>query len=176
MKLLSKVQYKAEECKRQVTKSQEVTAYQLPEALQSTAGQEYVLTILETHSVSIPQPQQTTTGQPVTVIAKVQQPSESLSSSAQPTSYVVVDDQQRGTSRQMMFNPPSVATSQQEESPSLFVAIPSVLTYQQMDTPQPFSPSQLQPALSPVPSSTCHEHSKPPSQSSQQRQSQPKSD
>ena len=103
------------------------------------------------------------------MIAKVQQPSGPSSSSAQPTSYVVVDDQQPGTFRQMIFNPPSVAPLQQEESQhntsglsSLFVAIHSVLTYQQMDTPQPFSPSQLQPAPSPVPSSTHHEHSGPP--------------
>ena len=175
LKLLSEIQYKAEERKRQVT-------YQLPQASQSTAGGEYILTIPETQPVSIPvvQPQQTTTGQPVTVIAKVQQPSGPSSSSAQPTSYVVVDDQQPGTSRRMILNPPSVAPSQQEESQhntsglsSLFAAIPSVLTYQQMDTPQPFSPSQLQPAPSPVPSSTHHEQSTPPSQSSQQ--SQPKS-
>ena len=92
------------------------------------------------------------------MIAKVQQPPRPLSASAQPTSYIVVDDQQPGTSRQMFFNPPSVAPSQQEESQhntsglsSLFAAIPSVLTYQQMDTPQPFSPSQLQPAPSAVP-------------------------
>ena len=179
--LLSEIQYKAEERKRQVTTSQEVTTYQLPEASQSTAAREYVLTIPETQPVSIPvvQPQQTTTGQPVTVIAKVQQPSGPSSSSAQPT-YVVVDDQQPGTSRQMLFNPPSVAPSQQEESQhntsglsSLFAAIPSVLMYQQMDTPQPFSPSQLQPAPSPVPSSTHQKQSRPPSQSSQH--SQPKS-
>ena len=95
------------------------------------------------------------------MIAKVQQPPRPSSTSAQPTSYVVVDDQQPGTSRQMLFNPPSVAPSQQEESQhntsglsSLFAAIPSVLTYQQMDTPQPFSPSQLQPTPSPVLSST----------------------
>ena len=87
--------------------------------------------------------------------------------SAQPTSYVVVDDQQPGTSRQMIFNPPSVAPSQQEESQhntsglsSRFTAISSVLTYQQMDTPPP-----------PVPSFTHHEHSRPPSQSSQQSKS-----
>ena len=55
------------------------------------------------------------TGEPVTVIAKVQQPSRPSSVSAQPTSYVVVDDQQPGTSRQMIFNPPSVVPSQQEE-------------------------------------------------------------
>ena len=115
VKLLSEIQYKAKECKRQVTTSQEVITYQLPEASQSTAGWKYVLTIPETQPVSIPvvQPQQTTTGQPVTVIAKVQQPSGPSSSSAQPTAYVVVDDQQPGTSRQMIFNPPSVAPSQQ---------------------------------------------------------------
>ena len=96
------------------------------------------MTIPEPQPVSIPvvQPQQTTTGQPVTVIAKVQQPSGPSPSSAQPTSYVVVDNQQPGTSRQMIFNPPSVAPSQQEESQhntsglsSLFAAIPSVLQY-----------------------------------------------
>ena len=116
----------------------------------------------------------------VTVIAKAQQPSGPSSSSPQPTSYVVVDDQQPGTTRQMILNPTSVAPSHQESQDnttglsSLFAAIPSVLTYQQMDTPQPFSPSQLQPAPSPVSSSTHHEHSRPPSQSSKQRQSQPK--
>ena len=128
------------------------------------------------------QPTQISKTQPATVIAKVQQPSRPSSASAQPTSYVVVDDQQLGTSRQMIFNPPSVAASQQEESQhntsrlsSLFGAIPSVLQYLQMDTPQPFSPSQLQlqPAPSPVQFSTHHEQSRPPSQSSQQ--SQPRS-
>ena len=184
MKLLSEIQYKAKVRKRQVTKSQEVTIYQLPEASQATAGREYILTIPETQPVSIPvvQPTQTATGEPVTVIAKVQQPSRSSSASAQLISYVLVDDQQPGTSRPMIFNPPLVAASQQEENQhntyglsSLFGAIPSVPQYQQMDTPQPFSPSQiqLQPAPSPVPSSTHHEQSKPPSQSSQQ--SQPRS-
>ena len=101
VKLLSEIQYKAKECKRQVTKSQEVTTYQLPEASQATAGREYILTIPETQPVSIPvvQPTQTATGEPVTVIAKVQQPSRPSSVSAQPTSYVVLDDQQHGTSR-----------------------------------------------------------------------------
>ena len=180
--LLSEIQYKAKECKRQVTKSQEVTTYQLPEASQATAEREYILTIPETQPVSIPvvQPTQTATGEPVTVIAKLQQLPRPSSASAQPISYIVVDDQQPGTSRQMLFNPPSVAPSQQEESQhntselsSLFAAIPSVLMYRQMDTPQPFSSSQLQPAPSPVPSSAHHEQSRPPSQSSQQ--SQPKS-
>ena len=118
MKLLSEIQYKAEERKRQVTKSQEVTIFQLPEASQATAGREYILTIPETQPVSIPvvQPTQTATRDPVTVIAKVQQPSRPSSASAQPTSYVVVDDQQPGTSRQMIFNPPLVTPSPQEES------------------------------------------------------------
>ena len=154
---------------------------QLPEASQATAGCEYILTIPETQPVSIPvmQPTQTATGEPVTVIAKVQQPPRPSSASAQPTSYVALDDQQSGTSRELLFNPALVAPSQQEESSSglssLFAAIPSVPTHQQMDTPQSFSPSQLQPAPSPVPYSTHHEQSRPPSQSSQQSQSQPKS-
>ena len=135
VKLLSEIQYKAEECKRQVTKSQEVTTFQLPDASQATAGHEYILTIPETQPVSIPvvQPAQTATGEPVTVIAKVQQPPRPSSASAQPT-YIVVDDQQPGTSRQMIFNPRLVAPSQQEKSQhntsglsSLFAAIPSVL-------------------------------------------------
>ena len=139
MKLLSEIQYKAEERKRQVTTSEQVTTFQLPEATQATAGCEY---IPDTQAVSIPvvQPTQITATQPATVIAKVQQPPRPSSASSQPTFYVVVDDQQPGTSRQMIFNPPSVAASQQEESQhntsglsSLFRAIPSVL--------QPFSPS-----------------------------------
>ena len=74
VKLLSEIQYKTKARKRQVTKSQEVTIYQLPEASQATAGCEYILTIPETQAVSIPvvQPTQTATTQHVTVIAKVQ--------------------------------------------------------------------------------------------------------
>ena len=94
-------------------------------------------------------PTQTATGEPVTVIAKVQQPPRPSSASAQPTSYIAVDDQQPGTSTQMIFNPPSVAASQQEESQhntsglsSLFAAIPSVLQYQQINAPQPLKFNQ----------------------------------
>ena len=168
VKLLNEIQYKAEERKRQVTKSQEVTTFQLPEATQATAGCEYILTIPEPQAVSIPvvQPSHTDTTQPATVIGKVQQPSRPSSVSAQPTSCIVVDDQQPGTSRQMIFNPPSVAALHQKESQhntlrlsSPFGAISSVLQYRQMDTPQPFSPSHLQPAPSPMPSSTHHEQS-----------------
>ena len=59
--------------------------------------------------IPVVQPTQTATREPVTVIAKVQQPPRPSSASGQPTSYVVVDDQQPGTSRQMLFSPPSVA-------------------------------------------------------------------
>ena len=38
VKLLSEIQYKAEEHKRQVTTSQQVTTFQVPEATQATAG------------------------------------------------------------------------------------------------------------------------------------------
>ena len=187
MKLLSEIQYKPEECKRQVTTSQQVTTFQVPEATQATAGWEYILTIPDTQPVSVPvvQPTQIVTTQPATVIAKVQQPARPTSASAKPT--VVVDDQQSGTSRQLTFilspakpaNPPSIASGQQEDSQqntsglsSLFDGIPSVLQYQQINMPQPFSPSQLQPEPSPVQSSTQQEQSRPPSQSSQH--SQPK--
>ena len=76
VKLLSEIQYKAKDHKRQVTNSQEVSTYQLPQASRATARYEYMLTIPETQPVSIPvvQPTQIATGEPVTVIAKVQQP------------------------------------------------------------------------------------------------------
>ena len=123
MKLLSEIQYKAKERKRQVTTNQQVTTFQLPEATHSTAGYEYILTIPDTQPVSVPVGQHTqmATIQPATLIAKVQQPQGSASALAQPTSYVVVLDQQPGTSSQLMFtlnpaktvNPHSVASGQQ---------------------------------------------------------------
>ena len=76
MKRFSEIQYKAEECKREVTTSQQVTAFQLPQVTQATAGPEYILTIPDTQPVSIPvvQPTQIATTQPAIVVAKVQQP------------------------------------------------------------------------------------------------------
>ena len=68
-------------------------------------------------------------------------------------------------------NPPSVAFGQQEESQRNTSGL-SILQFQQIYTPQLYSPSQLEPAPSPVPSSTHQEQSRPASQSSQQ--SQPK--
>ena len=150
VKPLNGIQYKAEERKRQVTTTQQVTTFQLVEATQATAGYEYILTIQDSQPVSVPvvQPTQIATTQPATVIAKVQQPQGPASASAQPTSYLFVDDQQPGASRQLMFtlsptktvNPSSVASAQQEESQrntsglsSLFGGIPSVLQYQQID-------------------------------------------
>ena len=165
VKLLSGIKYKAKEYTREVTKAQ-VTIFQLPEATQATAGREYILTIPDTQQVSTPavQPTQMAAPHQPTVIAKVQQPQRSASASSQPASFIIVDDQQPGPSRQLMFalgptkifNTLSVASGQQEDSQhntsglsSLFGSIPSVLQYQQINTPQPFSPSQLQP--SPVP-------------------------
>ena len=146
--------------------------------------------ILNTQQISTPavQPTQMAAPQQLTVIAKVQQPQRSASASAQPASFIVVDDQQPGPSRQLMFafsptktlDPPSIASGQQEDSQdntsglsSLFGSIPSILQYQQIDTLQPFSPSQLQPVPSPVPTTTQQEQARPPCQSSQQ--SHPKS-
>ena len=145
VKLLSEIQYKAEECKRQVTTTQQVTTFQLPETTQATAGREY--TIPDTQPVSVPVVHCTTHPDShnracYNDYQQVQHPSRPSSASAQPTSYLFVDDQKPGTLRQLMFslsptktiNPPSVAAVQQEESQhntsglsSLFGGIPSVL-------------------------------------------------
>ena len=63
VQFLSEIQYKAKERKRQVTTSQQVTTFQVPEATQATAGREYILTIPDTQPVSIPvvQPSQIAT-------------------------------------------------------------------------------------------------------------------
>ena len=52
VKLLSGIQYKAEERKRQVTTTQQVTTFQLPEATQATAGREYIFTIPDIQQAS----------------------------------------------------------------------------------------------------------------------------
>ena len=134
VKLLSETQYKAEERKRQVTTSQQVTTFQLPEATQATAGHEY---ILDSQPVSIPvvQPTQIATTQPATVIAKVKQPSRPSSASAQPISYVVVDDQQPGTSRQMILQPTfSCSFTSGKKSTQPFRIIQSLCSYSKCAT------------------------------------------
>ena len=80
--------------------------------------------------------------QQLTVIAKVLQPQRSSSVSSQPASFIIVDDQQPGPSRQVMFvlSPtkifylPSIASGQQEDSQhntsglsSLFGSISGIL-------------------------------------------------
>ena len=86
-------------------------------------------------------------------------------SRGQPTSFLIVHDQQAGPSRPITFtltltkhfNPPSVASATGKESQhnisglsSFFGNIPSVLSYQQIDTLQPFLPVDMQsPATSP---------------------------
>ena len=54
VKLLSQIQNKARECKRQVTTNQKVTTFQLPEETQATARYEYILTIPDTQEVLHP--------------------------------------------------------------------------------------------------------------------------
>ena len=99
-------------------------------------------------------------------------------SRGQPTSFIVVDDQQAGPSRPLTFtltlkkhfNPLSVASATGEESQhnisglsSFFRNLQSVVSYQQIDTPQPFSPvDTLAPATSP-PTNTAsqQEHQQP---------------
>ena len=73
VKLLSEIQYKAKECKRQVITTQQVTIFQLPEATQATSGCEYILTIPDSQPVSVPvvQPTQIATTQPATVIYQI---------------------------------------------------------------------------------------------------------
>ena len=76
MKCLSGIQYKAEECKRQVTTTQQaqVITFQLREVTQASAGRKYILTIPDTQPISTQavQPSQVATPQPLTVIWKVQ--------------------------------------------------------------------------------------------------------
>ena len=54
VKLLSEIRYNAKERKRQVTASQQVMTFQLPEVTQATAGCEYIPSILDTQPVSVP--------------------------------------------------------------------------------------------------------------------------
>ena len=152
--------------------------FQLAEETHATAGLEYIPMILDKQQVSTPkvQPTQMAAPQQPTVIAKVQQSQRSASASSQPASFIVVDDQQPGPSRQLKtFNPPSISSGQHEDSQhstsglsSLFGSIPSIIPYQQIDTLQPFLPLQLQPAPWPVSTITQQEQARPPSQSSQQ--------
>ena len=108
------------------------------------AAKEYILTIPETSQVIQP-------AQQSQVASKGQQ----QLSRGQPTSFMVIDDrQQTGPSRPLMFtltltrhfNPPSVASATDQESQhnisalsSFFGNLQSVMSYQQIDTQQPFS-------------------------------------
>ena len=71
VKLLSGIQHKDEERKRQVTTTQQVTTFQPPEATQATAGRKYIFAIPDTQPDSTPvvQPTQIAAPQPATVIA-----------------------------------------------------------------------------------------------------------
>ena len=145
--------------KRQVTTTQQaqVTIFQLLEVTEATTGYEYILTIPDTQQISTQtvQSSQVAAPQPPTVVVKLQLQRPS-SASSQLASFLLVNDQQPGCSRQLMFalslkktfNPPSVTSIKAEESQhspsglsSLFGSMPSVLQHQQNNTPQPFSPT-----------------------------------
>ena len=96
----------------------------------------------------------------------------------QSISFLVIDDQQAGPSRPVTFtltptkhfNPPSVASATGEESEhnksglsSFFGNLQSVMSYQQIDTLQPFSPANTPaPATSPpTTSASQQEHQQP---------------
>ena len=115
----------------------------------STSCKEYILTIPQT---------QMPAGQ---VIQPAQQSQVTTKGQQQPrgqlTSFIVVDDQQPGPSRPLTFtltptkyfNPPSVTSATGKESQhnisglsSFFGNLQSVLSYQQIDTPQQFSPTE----------------------------------
>ena len=130
------------------------------------------------------QPCQIAAPHPPTVIAKVH-PQTSASVLSQPAYFIVVDDQQSGPSRQLIlalsptktYNLPSVTSRQQEDSQhktsglsSVFGTIQSLLQYQEIDIPRPFSPSPFQTALSPALNTTQQDPARPPSQFSQQIQ------
>ena len=107
------------------------------------AAREYILTIPETQ---IPASQVIQPAQQSKVATKGQQ----QQSRGQQTSFIVVDNRQAGPYPLIPmkhFNPPSVAYATGEESQhnisglsSFFGNLQSVMSYQQIDTPQPFSP------------------------------------
>ena len=125
VKFLMEYKYKVKEFRRQVTTTlqAQVKTFQLPESTEVTTRPEYILLIRDTQQVSTPamQPSPIAAPKPQTVIANVQPQRSSLASS-QPATFLVVDDQQPGPSRQVMFalsptknfNPPSVTSGQQD--------------------------------------------------------------
>ena len=116
---------------------------------QQPAAREYILTTPETQMPSIQVIQHTQQSQ---VASKGQQ----QQSGEQPISFIVVDDQQQAEpSRQLTFsltltkhfNPPSVSSGTGEESQhnisglsSFSRNLQSLVSYQQIDKPQPFLP------------------------------------
>ena len=103
-------------------------------------------------------------------------------SRGKPTSFLVIDDQQEaGLSRPLTFtltlakyfNPPSVASATGAESQnnisglsSFFENLQSVMSYQQIDTLQPFSPAHTPAPATSLLTTTAsqQEHQQPPAQ------------
>ena len=165
-KLLSNIQSKAEEHGRQPQQPQTLSMLHF-----SSAASTATAASSSSKGIHLNHPRDTSAFKPgrPTCSAEQQQ------SRGQPTAFIVVDDQQQtGPSRPltftltltMHFNPPSVASATGEEIQrnisglsSFFGNLQSVMSYQQIDTPQPFSRT---PAASP-PTTTAaqQEHHQP---------------
>ena len=112
----------------------------------SSAEREYILTIPETQ---MPASQVIQPAQQSQVATKGQQ----QQTRGQPTSFLVIDNQQAVPSRPLTFTlmlmkHPSVTPATGKESQhnisvlsTLFGNLQSVMSYQQINTPQPFSPA-----------------------------------
>ena len=120
----------AKERKRQVITIQQAqaTTFQLPEDTQVIAGRKYILMIPDTQQVSTQavQPSQVPAPPPPTVIVKVQR-QRSSSVSSQPTPFLVVDDQQPGSSRQLIFTLSPIKTFNHWSPPDKLMTVNTTL-------------------------------------------------
>ena len=175
VKLLRNIQSKAEEHGRQPQQPQQWTLSQsssatltyMPQTFQqpqqpAPAAREYILTIPETQ---MPLSQVIQPAQQSQVASKGQQ----QQSRGQPTSCLVIDNQQAGPSRPLTFtlmpmkhfNPPSVASATAEEGQhnisgrlSFLRNLQSMMSYQQIDTLQPFLPANVPASATSPPTTT----------------------
>ena len=175
VKLLTSIQSKAEDRGHQPQQSQQHTlsrsssaastfvTHTFEQPQESTpAAREYIITIPETQ---MPARQAIQTAQQTQVATKGQQQPR-----GQPTSFLVVDNQQAGPSRLLtftltltkQFNPLSDASATGKK---VFGNLLSVLSYQQIDKLQPFSPPYLQTQATSLPNTTAQQqHHQQPAQ------------
>ena len=149
------------------------------------AAREYILTIPKTQmpASQVIQPDQH---------SQVATNGQQQQTRRQPNSFQIVDDQQAESSPLMFtktptkhFNPPSVASATSEETQynisglsSFFGNLQSVMSYQQIDTPQPYSPADTSAPLASPPTTTVTQpqhqqpsaHPSPPPESADTKQ------